>query len=326
MAVYDARGGNNVHIDVVLSNVSVAIQNNGYIADVIAPQVPVSKQSNKYYIFGREAWVLEPGSDLRAPGSGAAEIPGLQVSTDSYFCQEHALQIAVADEERENADNPLSPDRDGAELVANKILLQREVTVQTLATTAANLGSGYSVTLSGTSQWNDYTNSTPIPNVKTGIRKIHSGIFTEPNRAVIPYAVMSTLEDHPSFVDRVKYTSSNSVTPEVVGRLLGLTQNVTIPGIGINSARMGQAESLTYLWGKDVFMFYAPDRPALKTPSFMYEFVWPLSGQLMPTDRYRDEERISDVIRVRRRYVHKFITLDGSSKAIAAYLIKAAIA
>jgi hypothetical protein len=325
MAVYDPRGGGNVHIDKVLTDISVGLQNNGFIADTIAPQVKVMKQSDKYYIFGREGWVLEPGSDMRAPNSGAMEIPGITLSTDSYFAQEHALQIAVADEEYENSDSPLAPDRDGTDLITSKILLGRELIVQGLATTAANYATGYSTTLSGTSQWNDYTNSTPIPNVKTGIRKIHSGIFTEPNHAVIPYAVMSTLEDHPSFVDRVKYTSSDAVTEQVVARLLGLT-SVVIPGVGYNSARMGQTEALGYVWGKDVFMFNAPARPGRKIPSFMYEFVWPIAGQVQAVDRYRDDSRISNVIRIRRRYDHKFITVDGTGKSLAGYIIKAAIA
>jgi hypothetical protein len=110
-----------------------------------------------------------------------------------------------------------------------------------------------------------------------------------------------------------------------VARLLGLS-NVVIPGVGYNSARMGQAQSLAYIWGKDVFMYYAPDRPGRKIPSFMYEFVWPMGGQVQAVDRYRDDVRISDVIRIRRRYDHKFVTLDGSSKSTAGYIIKAAIA
>ncbi|MEQ1675075.1 MAG: hypothetical protein ABL876_00160 [Chitinophagaceae bacterium] len=325
MTVYDPRGGGNVHIDRALTEISVAVNNNGFIADQIAPTVRVQKQSDKYYIFGREGWVLEPGSDMRAPNSGAYEVPGLAVSLDSYFCQEHALQIGVADEERENADSPLSPDRDGTELITSKLLLGRELIVQGLCLTAANYGSGYSTTLSGTAQWSDYTNSTPTVNIKTGIRKIHAGMFTEPNAAVIPYSVMSILEDHTAFVDRVKYTSAASLTSDIVARLLGV-RNVVIPGVGYNSARMGQAESLAYIWGKDVFMYYAPDRPGRKMPAFMYEFVWPLGGQVQAVDRFRDENRISYIIRIRRRYDHKFISLDGSSKAIAGYLIKAAVA
>ena len=43
-----------VHIDAALTNVSVAYRNPDYIADIIAPQVAVRKQSDKYYIYDAE--------------------------------------------------------------------------------------------------------------------------------------------------------------------------------------------------------------------------------------------------------------------------------
>src|SRR5215831_1572058 len=176
MAVYDPRGGGNTHIDVVLTQISVAWPNNGYVGESLYPRVDVRRESDKYYIFGREGWALEPGGDFRAPGSVANEIPGLQISLDTYFAKEHSLQIAITDEERENVDSPLQPDVDGTELVTSKIMLQREILMQTQVTTAANFATGYSVTLAGTQQWNDYVNSTPISDVRTGFRKIHSGL------------------------------------------------------------------------------------------------------------------------------------------------------
>src|SRR5690606_4833184 len=129
MTVYNPTGSGNVHIDAVLTQISLAWPNNGLIGSELFPAVPVRKQSDKYYVFGRESWLAET-SDFRAPGTEANEIPGLQVSLAPYYAQEHALQIAVTDEERENSDSPLSPDRDGTELVTSKILLGREVAIK----------------------------------------------------------------------------------------------------------------------------------------------------------------------------------------------------
>src|SRR4051812_44359295 len=101
MAVYSPTASGNVHIDQVLTQISLGFPNNGLVAEALFPTVVVRKQSDKYYVFGREAWVPESG-DYRAPGTEANEIPGLKVSTDTYYAQEHALQMAVTDEEREN--------------------------------------------------------------------------------------------------------------------------------------------------------------------------------------------------------------------------------
>lgn len=322
MAVYSVTGSGNVHIDQALTNISVGWPTEGLAGAALFPSVTVRKQSDKYYIFGREGWL--PEVDLRAPGTEANEISGAAVSLDTYYAQEHALQIAVTDEERENADSPLSPDRDGTNIVTSKIMLGRERTFQTLATTAANYASGHSVTLSGTSQWNDYANSDPISDLRTAKLTIHSKIFTEPNVAVIPYQVMTKLEDHPDFLERIKYSERAIFSPELLASVLGI-ERVIVPGVGINSAVLGQTASLGYLWGKDVVVAYVPPSAGLKVPAYGYEFVW--GNQAV--DRWREEKRKSDVIRISRYYDVKLVAQGegaDAGKSIAGYVIKAAVA
>lgn len=317
--VYSPSGSGDVHVDQVLTQISIGYPNEGLVGESLFPSVPVKKQSDKYYVFGREGWL--PEDDVRAPGAVAREVLGAQVSTGTYFAVEHSLQIPVTDEERKNADNPLSPDRDGTEIVTSKVMLGRERAIQTLSHTAGNYASGHTTTLSGTSQWNDYTNSDPIGVLRVGKRTIHSKIFREPNTLVMPYAVMSTLEDHPDFLERIKYSERAIFSPELLGAILGF-RKIVVPGVGINTAPLGQAESLAYLWGNDVVMAYVPDRPGLKIPAYGYEFTW--EGQTV--DRWRENPRKSDIIRVSRAYDHKMTALDSLGKQIAGYLIIDAIA
>lgn len=325
MPVWDARGGGNVHIDQALTNISVGYPNNGFVGDNLAPTVSVRKQSDLYYVFGREAWSVDPGGDLRAPGSVANEIPGMLVSTQPYFAKEHALQIAVTDEERENADSPFSPDRDGAELVTQKVLLGREIAIRDAVVTVSNYPAAHTTTLSGTAQWNDYVNSDPIGVVKTGIRQIHSQLFLRPNTAVIPWQVMTQLEDHPDFIERIKYSERGILTEDIIASLLGVGR-VIVPQAGVDNANPGQAASLGYLWGKDVLLAYVPPRAGLRIPAFMYEFNWSYGGTVQFVDRWREIQRKSDIIRCQRRYDLKHIALDANGKSIAGYLIKNAVA
>src|SRR3954462_7942555 len=147
MAVWSPTGSGNVHIDTVLTNVSVGWPNNALVAENLFPTVRVNKQAGKYYIFGREAWLAET-SDYRAPGTEANEIPGFTVSLDTFYAQEHALQMAVTDEEREMVDAAFSPDRDAALLLTSKIALGRELAMYNLVTTSGNYASGHVVTMS----------------------------------------------------------------------------------------------------------------------------------------------------------------------------------
>lgn len=329
MAVYNPTGSQNQHFDQVLTNISVAWENEDLVAERLFPTVGVRKQSDKYYTFGREAWLPESG-DYRAPGTEANEIPGLGVSTDTYYAQEHALQIAVTDEERENVDNPMSPDRDGTELVTNKILLGRELAMKTLVTDNTQYATDMTVTLSGAAQWNsaNYATSDPIMDIRKGVRAMHSHIFREPNVAVIPYSVMSELEDHPDFIDRIKYSERAILTPELIGAVLGFS-NIIVPGTGIATS-----SSLvpSYLWGKDVLLAYVPQRAGLRTPAFAYEFVWSYGGSPMATDRWREAKRKSDIIRVSRRYDLKLVGRENNpndpnfGKVVSGYLLKNVIA
>jgi hypothetical protein len=323
MAVYNPNGGGNVHIDKILTNISVGWPNNGFVGEQLFPTVQVNKQSDLYYVYGREAWLPERG-DERAPGTEANEIPGMQVSTNPYYAKEHALQIAVTDEERENADSPLAPDRDATELITAKIMLGRELIFRNLTVTAANYATGNSVTLAGVDRWDsgDAAGSHPIQDVRAGITAIHSKMFLRPNVAVIPWPVLNSIQDHSDFLNRIMYAERAIFSEELFSSILGI-EKIIVPGVGYNTAvNYGAAETLGYVWTDDVILAYVPPRPGLKTPAFGYEFRW--GPQFV--DRWREEKRASDLIRVRRRYDTKMIALDGSGKEVAGYLIKDTLA
>lgn len=330
MPIHNSNGSGNVHVDKVLTNISLAYPNNEFVGNKLFPVVPVRKQTDKYYIFGREQWVPED-SDYRAPGTEANEIPGLKVSLDSYYASEHSLEIAVYDEERENVDSPMSPDTDATNLVTQKILLGRELAMMNFVTDATKYASTNIVTLSGTQQWSDYTNSDPIKSVHDAVRAYHANVFFEPNTAVIPYQVMSILEDHPKILARIMYTDRGILTPELIAAVLGL-KNVIIPEVAYGSG-VGFAMTASYLWGKNVLLAYVPSSAGLRVPAFAYEFVrgYPGSGA-MQVDRWREEKRKSDLIRVSRRYDLKMIGVETNplsgnyGKSITGYLIKNAIA
>jgi hypothetical protein len=287
VAVYAPTGSGNVHIDVVLTQISVAWPNEGLVGNILFPAVPVQKQSDKYYIFqGREGWYPDL-DDARAPGTEANEVPGLTVSLGSYYAQEHALQIAVTDEERENADSPLSPDVDGAEMLASRIALGKEYRIHSLVTTAANFNSSLTIALTSTSQtvsngtfgpqWDTYATATPIRDIRQAARDVHNISFLSINQAVIPYQVMSALEDCQDFISRIQYTQKAILTPDLVASLLSL-DNVVVPGFGYATNNPGQTLALAYLWGKEVLLAYKPPRPGLKVPAFGYQFTWGFGG------------------------------------------------
>lgn len=321
--IYSPSGSGNVHIDKVLTNISLEWpQTQNFVGPILFPEVGVQKQSDKYYIYDREMWKVDD-YDARGPGSVANEIPGRKISTDTYYAVEHSLQHAVPDEVRENADAPLTPDRDATELVTMRIMLGREKAMKDLITTAANYAAGWTVTPAN--KWDNYATSDPIGEVKTGLRKLNSILFEAGEIvAVIPWLVMSFLEDHPDFIERIKYSQRGVLTQDIIASVLGLSR-VAVPGMGISSAGMGvdaSSANITYLWGDDVVLAFVPNRAGLRQMSTAYEFVWSIGGQRQVVDRWREEPRVSDLVRVRRRYDLKLVGHEGDGLLKTAYLLK----
>lgn len=336
MGFYDATGRQNIVPDPVLTNISVEFANvTDYIAGRLFPTVRVSQQSSRYLVFGRKSFRVNYGGDVRAPGSRANELEGTAAwSEDTYFATEHALENLIPDEEGENTEARFNSERDATEDLVHKLMLGRELAARDLVHDDTQYHASHVVTLSGTSQWNDYSGtSDPISVFRTAFRQFHSTMGTVPNIAVIPWRVMSYLEDHPKIIER--YSAQGGVmTPEMIASILGVSR-ILVPGGSYNqNSNPAVAASLSYIWGNHVVLGFVPNRPALRTPALGYEFLWPIRGgrnqaDAVSVDRRRDNDRIGNIIRARRRYDLKLVGKDpdlAGTPLVAGYLIKNAIA
>lgn len=317
-----------LHEDKFLTEISVAYdQDAEFIGNRLSPAIPVDKQSDKYRVFNRDN-AARVTQDFRAPGSRANELPPMMVpGKDTYFAEEHALKDVVPREEQQNADPEYNPEAEATERLTETILLNREYTLIQLVLATANYATGHSVTLSGVNQWSDYANSDPSKDIKTARFRFHKSMLgREPNTVVMGWEVAWHLEDHPKFLDRIKQRGDIKTTDQIIADILRVP-NFIRAARQYNTAPYGAAENMQDLWGRDVLLAWVPARPGRRTPSYMYEFNWRYpSGASMPTERWFDEDRDSDIVRVRRRYDLKFISIDGTGKSIGGYLVKNAVA
>jgi hypothetical protein len=123
-------------IDVALTNFSKGYRQNGLIADILFPRVGVGKQTDKYWVFGRENQELTEQTK-RAPGAIPQE-SRFTLSTDSYFADSRALQATIPMETSAGYEvGDLA--QDSTQLLTSKILLDKELEAAGLATDAAVL-------------------------------------------------------------------------------------------------------------------------------------------------------------------------------------------
>ncbi len=296
---------NEVHVDAALTGVSVAYSNTDYVADTVAPAVPVRKQSDRYYVYDEAREWLRPSVDARAPGTPAGEVD-YALSTDSYFCADHALEAAVPDEERENADTAIAPDIDRTEFLTEKLMLNREIELASLLGLATVPGKE----LEGAACWDDPA-SDPIGDLNTAHASVASGIQRRANTLLVSQKVFDALANHPAIVDRVKYTSAAAVTEDILARLLQLDR-VAVGRAYRNAALPGRSPSMTPVWGRFAYLLYVTPRPGLRNMGALSTFTW--NGPHMTenargyvVDKWREPARKSDMIRVQRYYDQKLV-------------------
>jgi hypothetical protein len=331
MAVWNSFQAGTRITDPVLSQISVGWPAQGFVGEALFPTVPVTDKSAKYYVFTDRHTTRTPEVDYRAPGTQANEIPGMALSSDTYFTMEHALQMAVTDEERENipAGSGLNPEADAVEILTGKLTTAREIAIKNLVSTPGNYATGHSKALiatgngtPGSATWStsDYADadSDPALVIETAKRRVARAGSPPLNTAIIPGPVMSFLRWHPKLLAKFTNISSSNLTDADVIATLGLTGwNVIVPEAQYNTAAVGQAASMDYIWGDTVVLAYVPPAPGLKTPAFGYQFMrYPLT-----VDRWREEVRRVDVVRTQWEYDLKLIGLDGSGKLITGYVI-----
>lgn len=300
----------DVVVDPVLSNISKAYSNEMYIADMLFPVVPVGKQTGKYYQYNKAKF--RRNKTLRAPGGKANEVE-YGLSTASFEAVDHALKEKTPWEIIEQADSALSPESDATENVTEQLQIDKEIALATSMAATATITQN--TTLSGTSQWSDYTNSDPISDIKAGMVVVQKAIGRKPNTLLLGKPTFDKLVDHPDVVEKIKYTNLGTATTDLLARLFNV-ENVIVAEALYNTAVEGATDSLDYIWGKHAWLCYITPRVALRTITLGFTFRW----KDRKVKKWDDEDMEARFVRVNENYVQKFVAAE------ACYLIKNAVA
>lgn len=295
-----------VHIDAALTNFSLGYNNPSFIADQLAPVVPVRKQFDRYYIYDSERESFRPTDDRRAPGTEANEAD-FSLSTDTYSCDDHALTAVIPDEERDNADPAIQPSLDRVRFLRDKIDLNKEIELMQMLTDTAVITQ--TEALAGGDRWSDFSNSDPVAEIESRKSEIIGSVQVLPNTLVLPYEVYAKVRLHPAVVDRAQLASGGQIGPETLARIFDV-ERVLVPRALVNGAAPGQDPQMVFLWGKSALLCYVPQRPALKQVALACTFQWSgapgsLGGHIV--ESWREDRRKAEMIRVQRYYDQKVV-------------------
>lgn len=314
----------DVHVNVPLTNISIAyIQNAAnFVAARVFPNIPVSKQSDRYYTYERGDFNRDEMQE-RAPSAETAGSGYNLDNTPTYYAPVYGFHKDIPDQVRSNADSVLNPDREATIFVTQKALIKREsLFVDTYFKNGVwgtdIAGVAASPTGSQVLQWND-ANSTPIENVRTGKTAVLESTGFEPNTLVISQRVYDALADHPDIIDRIKYSGGignenpAQASVRLLAQLFEVERVMVAKGIK-NTANEGAAAAHSFIAGKHALLCYSAPEPGLMTPTAGYTFSW--TGHLGAgaeggrIKQFRMEQLASDRVEIEMSFALKLVAAD----------------
>jgi hypothetical protein len=315
-----------VHVDAALTNISVAfLQNaNNFVAGRVFPNVPVTKQSDRYFIFDRGDFNRDQ-AEVRAPGTESAGGGYNLDNTPTYFANVFAVHKDVPDQVRANADPAVDVERAAAEWVMHQMLIRKEKSWVNSFFTAGvwsneDTGVASNPSAGQVVKWSDTTSSDPIGNIRAAKSAILESTGFEPNTLVLGQLVMDALIDHPDIVDRVKYSGGVGngnparVNEQTLAQLFGIERIMVSKAIQ-NTAAEGAANAHSFISGSNALLTFAAPAPSLMTPTGGYTFSWAgFMGQSnafgIGTKRFYIDTLESTRVEAQMAFDHKLVSAD----------------
>lgn len=296
----------SVHVDRLLSEVSVKYQNSEYIADRVFPIVPVKQSSNLYRVYQRNFRIPET---KRAQKALAREF-NFDVSNASYILEEHALKQYIGDDEQDNYDiGDLRADMTNE--LTDALMRMREKKVADLFT-STNWSLNFSMAASNTFA-NSTVTSYPVQIFDTAATTVIANSGYKPNFVILPREVFVAVKNHTMTVDRIKYTSAE-ISESMIAGMLGVAEVLT-PIASYDSSQPGVTEAISGIYADIAFMGYKPAAPGPLQPSCGYIF----EKNIPRVRRWREEERRAEAIEVDMMFQPKIVA------SLTGYLILNAV-
>lgn len=193
----------------------------------------------------------------RAPGAEIAKRNSHYTTTPIKLHQE-ALAGEITIEGLESAQSVgLDLQQEAVLGTMDSILLSVESEQAAVLTNTANYDPSH-VEAALTNKWDDFVNSTPIVDVDNWRSVVRSDCGHYPNRAIIGAKLFDTVKNHPKVLDRIKHTSRDSITVDMVGAIFNFAPGELKRGESIKDNGSGVLEDI---WGDHLIMGYVAPVP-----------------------------------------------------------------
>lgn len=237
----------NVHVDRVLSNFSIAYQNDNFIGMRLFPALSVSNRSDKFARFSQRDRMAVP-DDRIGHRSSANEVEQ-NWTWDNYSVTDYGLKEYTDYETISNADDVLREMLGNTEFLNQQIAFAEEARIVAIAENPAN----YGATSASAVKWDNANGGDIIPKILAAKAALWSG--PAPTKLV----GFTTLEvwnagiiNNPTLKSLYTGVREGLVTTDIVASYFGLDEILIAEGRRDN-ANEGNAASYGKMWSADNF-------------------------------------------------------------------------
>lgn len=274
-------------VDPVLTTFAVGYRNGRYVGEALFPRVSVDVMGGRIIEFGKEQFLQY--STIRAPGAAIKRI-SLGYAGKPFALDLHGLsgQVPLEIQREAAVQHDIDLGQRAVRVVMDVMLLSLEQEQARIATDPNNYDAEHKVALTGTSKWSDPSSdpSSQIEDYKEAVRR---GIGAYPNTLVLGPDAMKALKNHPKILDRIKYTSRDSVTPDLIAQLWDLERVVVGTAHYVPDETTG---AFADIWGNVAVLAYVPTEiVGQEVPSYGYTYV--LRGHPAVLQSYYDRDHNS---------------------------------
>lgn len=272
----NSTGPRELHVDQHLTNLAINYTPQNFIADQIAPVVPVDKQRNTYPVYSRnEFFSIEDAK--RGPGTRAKRITR-SVGSAFYQAENYALATGWTIEDEANIDpayRALSA-AGKATYLKGKLMLGTEKRVLDMITATTAVGSLFVCN----SSWGGAGTNAGDPMVAIEKMKEYAKFSTGQsfNSLLLGWRAWSTLRRNANFRNLILGVNNGGglVTRQAAQNLFEVERFVVADAVwhGANEAITANVTSMSNPLADMAILYYAPPRPSVDDPSWMYSFQW----------------------------------------------------
>lgn len=239
--------------DPQLTGIAIAYRNGAYIADSVLPRDTVAAQEFKWWEYPIAETFFLP--DTRVGRKGAPNEIDLTATEQTSKTDDYGLDDAIPQNDIANAPAGKDPVGHAVMQLTDYIMLDREKRTADLVFNAANYPGANKITLAGTDQWSDFVAaaSDPIDDIMTGI----NACLVKPNVLTMGQDVWTKLSQHPKIQKAVHGNQGDTgiARRAQIAELFELDE-VLVGQSRLNTAKKGQAATLSRVWGKSALLHF----------------------------------------------------------------------